>query len=86
MLDLKMLPSVIIPSVRGSSFLEPLLSHSLVLVLVPSSFLRGGLASPTPNPPPFSSGLGTSYGGVIRSGRHDLSQQRGGPINVVVLL
>jgi len=33
-------------------------------VSVISSFLQEGVISPLPNPPPFSSGLGTGIGGV----------------------
>ena len=30
-------------------------------------FLKGGFASPIPNPPPFTSGLGTGNGGVKKA-------------------
>ena len=35
------------------------------VVSVAVRVLQGRIASPTPNPPPFSSGLGTGNGGVL---------------------
>jgi hypothetical protein len=40
------------------------MSRSPVGVSVARIFFRGGVASPTPNPLPFSAGLGTGLGGV----------------------
>ncbi|WP_353804768.1 hypothetical protein [Acinetobacter baumannii] len=40
-------------------------SDSVVVVSVACLFSRDGVASLTPNPPPFSSGLGTGNGGIM---------------------
>nr|XP_020474734.1 filamin-B-like [Monopterus albus] len=36
--------------------------------------LRGGVAGPTPNPPPFSPGLETGHGGVLSNYRNYLQE------------
>ena len=54
----------------SASIRPPLVIISLVSISVAEFILQGRVAGPTPNPPPFSSGLGTGNGGVTRNYGH----------------
>jgi hypothetical protein len=59
MASLVMLLLIQVPSLPRAE-----MSRSPVSVSVARNVFQGGVASPTPNPPPFSAGLGTVLDGV----------------------
>ena len=60
-----LVPAVIKPFAWFVSLL-PGEVNSFAVISVAGKFLWGGVASPTPSPPPFPSGLGTGHGGVAK--------------------
>jgi hypothetical protein len=56
---------VFIHTLRKVLFItNPNMSRSPIGISVARIVLQGGVASPTPSPPPFATGLGTVLGGV----------------------